>query len=173
VDQGIADPQRMAVLGASYGGYSVLMQLSQKRQDWKCGVDMVGVANWVRVIENWPPFWRNRHYFIAFYGDPSKPQERERMMRDAPVSHLDEITAPLLVIQGANDVRVQRQDSDEVVAGLRQRGRPVEYLLFDNEGHQARRWRNRLEMWRRVEDMLASCLGGRSAGWDYYEIVPR
>ncbi|MBK6007012.1 S9 family peptidase [Ramlibacter ginsenosidimutans] len=173
VGQGLADPQRMAVLGASYGGYSVLMQLIQKRQDWKCGVDLVGVANWVRVMENWPPFWRNRHYFIAFYGDPAKPEERARMMREAPVSHLDEITAPLLVIQGANDIRVQRQDSDEVVAGLRQRGRPVEYLLFDNEGHQTRRWRNRLEMWRRVEDTLATCLGGRSAGWDFYQVMPR
>ena len=173
VDQGIADPQRMAVLGGSYGGYSVLMQLVQKREDWKCGVDIVGVANWVRVIENWPPFWRNRHYFIAFYGDPAKPEERERMLRESPVSHLDEITAPLLVIQGANDIRVQRQDSDDVVAGLRARGRTVEYLLFDNEGHSARRWRNRLELWRRVEDTLATCLGGRSAGWDYYEIVPR
>ena len=94
-------------------------------------------------------------------------------MRDAPVSHLEEITAPLLVIQGANDVRVQRQDSDDVVEGLRKLGKPVDYLVFDNEGHSVRRWRNRLAMWRKVEDALATCLGGRSAGWDYYELVPR
>lgn len=173
VDQGVADPRRMAVFGASYGGYSVLMQLAQKRQDWQCGVDLVGVANWARVMENWPPFWRNRHYFIAFYGDPSDPLQRERMLRDSPVSHLDAITQPLLVIQGANDIRVQRQDSDDVVEGLRKLGRPVDYLLFDNEGHTVRRWRNRLAMWRAVEDHLATCLGGRSAGWDFYQLVPR
>ena len=83
------------------------------------------------------------------------------------------ITAPLLVIHGANDIRVLRQDSDEVVNGLRALGRPVEYLSFPDEGHSVRRWRNRLDMWRRIEDRLATCLGGRSAGWDFYELMPQ
>lgn len=173
VDQGAADPQRMAVLGASFGGFSVLAQLANKYQDWRCGVDIVGVADWARVIENWPPFWRNRHMFHAFYGDPADPQQRAQMRANSPVSHLDRITAPLLVIHGANDIRVLRQDSDDVVTALRGMGRPVEYLLFADEGHSVRRWRNRLEMWRRVEDTLSSCLGGRSAGWDFYELMPR
>ncbi|MBC5781334.1 S9 family peptidase [Ramlibacter sp. USB13] len=172
VDRGYADPTRMAVLGASFGGYSTLMQLARKDHDWRCGVDIVGVANWARVIENWPPFWRNRHMFHAFYGDPAVPAERAEMLANSPVSHLDRITAPLLVIHGANDIRVLRQDSDDVVAGLRALGRPVEYLSFPDEGHAVRRWRNRMEMWRRVEDTLAACLGGRSAGWDFYEIMP-
>jgi dipeptidyl aminopeptidase/acylaminoacyl peptidase len=111
--------------------------------------------------------------FHAFYGDPADPQQRAQMLANSPVSHLERITAPLLVIHGANDIRVLRQDSDDVVAGLRAMGRPVDYLLFADEGHSIRRWRNRLEMWRRVEDTLASCLGGRSAGWDYYELMPR
>jgi dipeptidyl aminopeptidase/acylaminoacyl peptidase len=173
VAQGIADPKAMAVAGASFGGYSVLSQLIQKQQDWRCGVNWVGVANWPRVVENWPPYWRNRHYVEYFLGDPKKPADRERMLKQSPISYLDQITAPVLVIQGANDVRVVRQDSDDVVDGLRKLGRPVEYLSFDNEGHSVRRWRNRLEMWRRVEDTLASCLGGRSAGWDFYQLVPR
>ncbi len=173
VDRGAADPRRMAVLGASFGGYSVLAQLIRKEQDWRCGVDIVGVANWARVIENWPPFWRNRHLFHAFYGDPTDPDQRARMIANSPVSHLEAITAPLLVIHGANDIRVLRQDSDDVVNGLRALGRPVEYLTFPDEGHSVRRWRNRLEMWRRVEEMLAGCLGGRSAGWDLFEVVPR
>ncbi len=63
--------------------------------------------------------------------------------------------------------------ADDVVAELRRLGRPVEYLLFDNEGHSIRRWRNRLEMWRRIEDTLAGCLGGRSYGFDFYELMPR
>jgi dipeptidyl aminopeptidase/acylaminoacyl peptidase len=163
----------MAVLGASYGGFSVMAQLIQKHHDWRCGVNVVGVANWVRVIENWPPFWRNRFMFEAFYGDPRDPEQRARMLRDSPISHVERITAPMLVIHGANDVRVLRQDSDEVVAALRKLGRPVEYLSFDNEGHSVRRWRNRLEMWRRIEDTLAGCLGGRSAGWDFYQLMPR
>lgn len=173
VEQGAADPKRMAVLGASFGGFSVLAQLVHKEQDWRCGVNIVGVADWARVIENWPPFWRNRHMFHAFYGDPKDPQQRALMLANSPVSHLDKITAPLLVIHGANDIRVLRQDSDDVVTALRAKGRPVEYLLFPDEGHAVRRWRNRLEMWRRIEDTLSSCLGGRSAGWDFYELMPR
>jgi dipeptidyl aminopeptidase/acylaminoacyl peptidase len=173
VDQGVADPKRMAVLGASFGGYSVLAQLARKDQDWRCGVDMVGVANWQRVIENWPPFWRNRHMFHTFFGNPAVPAERAKLLADSPISHVDKITAPLLVIHGANDIRVLREDSDDVVRELQRLGRPVSYLSFPNEGHSVRRWRNRLEMWRRVEDHLASCLGGRSSGWDYYELMPK
>ncbi|WP_298932396.1 prolyl oligopeptidase family serine peptidase [uncultured Ramlibacter sp.] len=173
VDQKIADPTRMAVLGASFGGFSVMAQLAQKQQDWRCGVNVVGVANWPRVVENWPPFWRNRHMFEALLGDAKVPEQRARMLANSPISHVDAITAPMLVIHGANDIRVLSQDSDEVVARLRQLGRPVDYLSFPDEGHSVRRWRNRLEMWRRIDDTLAACLGGRSAGWDYYQLVPR
>lgn len=173
IDQGIADRDRMAVLGGSFGGFSVLAQLIHQHQPWRCGINVVGVANWPRVIENWPPFWRNRHYFEAFYGDVRNPQERARMLAESPISHLEKIQAPMLVIHGANDIRVLRQDSDDVVEGLRKLGRPVEYLSFPNEGHSVRRWRNKLEMWRRIEDTLAGCLGGRSAGWDFYELMPR
>ena len=173
IDRKIADPARLAVLGGSFGGFSVLAQLIQQRHAYRCGIDIVGVANWPRTIENWPPFWHNRHYFRRTYGDVDKPEERAAMLVNSPISHLDKITAPLLVIQGANDVRVQRQDSDDVVASLRARGQPVEYLLFADEGHSIRKWRNRLAMWRRIEETLATCLGGRSAGFDFYELMPR
>lgn len=173
IDGGYADPKRMAVIGASFGGFSVLAQLVNKGHDWQCGINIVGVADWARVIENWPPFWRNLHMFHLFYGDPAVPDQRARMLANSPVSHLDKITTPLLVIHGANDIRVLRQDSDDVVQGLRTLGRKVDYLLFPDEGHSVRRWRNRLEMSRRIEDMLAGCLGGRSAGWDFYELMPR
>ena len=173
IDQGIADPKRLAVLGASFGGFSVLAQLIQKRQDWRCGVDMVGVANWPRVIENWPPFWRNRHYFARTFGDVNDPTQRARMLANSPISQIDRIDVPLLVVHGDNDVRVLRQDSDEVVAALRALGRPVTHRRFADEGHQVRHWRNRLAMWRATEDMLAGCLGGRSAGFDLFELMPR
>ena len=77
------------------------------------------------------------------------------------------------MIHGANDVRVLREDSDDVVAGLRQLGRPVQYLVFNDEGHSISKWRNRLAMWRTIEDSLAACLGGRSAGFDLFELMPR
>jgi dipeptidyl aminopeptidase/acylaminoacyl peptidase len=173
IDAGVADPQRIAVMGGSFGGFATLMQLIQQPHRYACGINIVGVANWPRVIENWPPFWRNRHVFEAFYGDVRVPAQREKMLAQSPISQIDRIAAPLLVIHGANDIRVLRQDSDDVVAELRKLGRPVEYLLFDNEGHSIRRWRNRLEMWRRIEDTLAECLGGRSNGFDYYQLMPR
>lgn len=173
IDQGMADPKRLAVMGASFGGFSVLAQLAQKRHDYRCGINVVGVADWPRLIESWPPFWRNRHMFVRFYGDPADPAQRAAMLRNSPVSYLDQISAPLLVVHGANDIRVLRQDSDDVVAALRQRGHPVEYLLFPDEGHSISKWRNRLAMWRTVEDTLATCLGGRSGGFDFYELMPR
>ncbi|MCU0926590.1 MAG: prolyl oligopeptidase family serine peptidase [Hydrogenophaga sp.] len=173
VAQGVADPQRLAVLGGSFGGFSVLAQLAQKPHDYRCGVNVVGAANWPRLIESWPAFWRNRHYFARTFGDVSIPAERAEMLRNSPVSYLDQIQAPLLVIHGANDIRVLRQDSDDVVTALRQRGHPVQYLLFDNEGHSISKWRNRLAMWREIEDFFAGCLGGRSAGFDYYQLMPR
>ncbi|MDM0015427.1 S9 family peptidase [Variovorax sp. J22P168] len=173
IDQGIADPKRIAVMGGSFGGFSVLAQLIQKPHDYRCGIDIVGVANWPRVIESWPPFWRNRHMFAMTYGDVGKPDERAAMLANSPISSIDRITAPLLVIHGSNDVRVLRQDSDDVVAELRRLGRPVQYMTFPDEGHSVRKWRNRLALWREVEDTLATCLGGRSAGFDYYELMPR
>ena len=173
IDQRFADPARLAVMGASFGGFSVLAQLIQKPHDYRCGIDVVGVANWPRVVDNWPPFWRNRHVFGRFYGDVNKPEDRAQMLANSPISHLDKITAPLLVIHGGNDIRVLREDSDDVVAGLQKLGRPVEYLLFADEGHSISKWRNRLTMWRTIEDKLATCLGGRSAGFDYYQLMPR
>jgi dipeptidyl aminopeptidase/acylaminoacyl peptidase len=172
-DQGYADRSRMAVLGASFGGFSVLAQLAQKRQDWRCGVNIVGVADWSRLMEDWPPFWRNRHWFQKFYGDPSMAAEREAMRQQSPITHLDAITAPLLVVHGANDIRVLRRDSDDVVRSLQARGHPVHYLVFPDEGHSISKWRNRLSLWRSVEDLFESCLGGRNAGFDLYELMPR
>ena len=173
IDEGIADPKRLAVFGGSFGGFSVMAQLIQKPHDYRCGIDVVGVANWPRVIESWPAFWRSRHIFTRTFGDVNKPEDRAQMLANSPVSHLDKITAPLLVIHGGNDIRVLKQDSDDVVAGLQRLGRPVDYLLFADEGHSISKWRNRLAMWRTIEDKLASCLGGRNAGFDFYQLMPR
>lgn len=171
IDHGIADSRRIAVFGASFGGFSALMQLIEKPHPYVCGINLVGVANWPRVLETLPPYWRNRHYFEWFYGRPDDPSEREEMWRGSPLSRIGEITVPLLVIHGANDVRVLKQDSEEVVSELRKLGRPVRYLVFENEGHHVRRWYNRLAMWRAIEDFLAEHLGGRSGGFDFRQLL--
>jgi dipeptidyl aminopeptidase/acylaminoacyl peptidase len=173
LSRGMADPKRVAVFGRSFGGFSTMAQMIQWPQAYQCGINVVGVANWPRVIEKRPPQWTNfMHYFERFYGDVRDPVERERMMRESPITQIDKITAPLLVIHGANDVRVSKQDSDEVVTELRRLGRPVRYLLFNDEGHEIRRWQNRLKMYRAIEDFLAGCLGGRSAGLDLFQLSP-
>jgi dipeptidyl aminopeptidase/acylaminoacyl peptidase len=133
----------------------------------------VGVADWSRLMDSWPPFWRSRHVFTRFYGDANVPAERAQMRANSPISQLDKIKAPLLVIHGANDVRVLKGDSDDVVAALKARNHPVDYLVFADEGHSISKWRNRLAMWRTVEDTLATCLGGRSNGFDYFQLMPR
>lgn len=174
IDQGMADPKRLAVMGGSFGGFSTLAQLIQKPHDYRCGINIVGVANWPRAIESFPPYWSySRLYTNRMYGDINKPEELAQMVANSPITHIDKITVPLLVVHGANDVRVIKQDSDDVVAALQKLGRPVEYMVFNDEGHSISKWRNRLALSRKIEDALAACLGGRSNGFDLYELMPR
>ena len=162
IREGIADPKRIAITGASFGGYSVYMNLLRSPELYACGVSTVGVANWPRAIEAFPPYWKPYTYFYRrFYGDPSDPADRAQLDAQSPVHRIADIRVPLLVIHGANDVRVMKQDSEDVVAALKAAGRPVEYLVFDDEGHSIRRWQNRVTAFRRVEQFLAACLGGR------------
>ncbi len=176
IDQGIADPGHVGLIGDSFGGFSVLSQMTQSPQRYACGVDIVGIAGWLRWLDEKPPYWHNAmHWWTLFLGvaDPPSVKERERLHRESPLSRIDAIHVPLLVVHGANDVRVARQDSDEVVATLRALGRPVDYLLFPDEGHAIRKWQNRLRMWRAIEDFYAACLGGRSSGFDAYQLLPQ
>ncbi len=172
VQSGVADRDRIGLLGASFGGYSVLMQLIRRPHAYRCGVAIVGVADWPRTIENWPRYWGQRHWPERFYGRPEDPVERAEMLRQSPVSALDKIEAPLLVIHGSNDIRVMLQDSTDVVRSLRARGHPVSFLTFPDEGHSISKWRNRLAMWREIEDSFADCLGGASGGLDLFEAMP-
>ena len=175
VEQGIADPARIGLIGDSFGGFSVLSQMAQVPQRYACGVDIVGIAGWLRWLDEKPPYWHNTmHWWNLFLGvsDHPAPADRERLRAESPLARIENIRAPLLVIHGANDVRVARQDSDEVVDALRKLGRPVAYLLFSDEGHAIRKWQNRLRMWRAIEDFYAGCLGGRSSGFDAYQLLP-
>jgi dipeptidyl aminopeptidase/acylaminoacyl peptidase len=173
IANGIADPERIGAIGDSFGGFSVLSQMTRSPDLYACGVGIVGIADWQRWMDAKPPYWRNQmHWWTLFLGAGDDPADRKRLREESPLSRIENIRVPLLVIHGSNDVRVARQDSDEVVARLRALDRPVEYLLFEDEGHSIRKWHNRLKMWREIEDFYAGCLGGRSSGFDLYQLRP-
>lgn len=173
IANGIADPQRIAVHGDSFGGFSALSQMVRSPDLYACGVNIVGIADWQRWLDAKPPYWRNQmHWWTLFLGASEEPTDRKRLRDESPLARIENIRAPLLVIHGANDVRVARQDSDEVVATLTRLGRPVQYVLFEDEGHSIRKWQNRLRMWRTIEDFYAGCLGGRSSAFDVYQLRP-
>jgi dipeptidyl aminopeptidase/acylaminoacyl peptidase len=160
VSEGIADPRRVAIYGASYGGYAVLAGLAFTPGLYACGVDYVGVSNIFTLLETIPPYWElGRKMMYEMIGDPESEQALLRAA--SPVFHADRITAPLLVAQGANDPRVKKAESDQIVAALRSRGIEVEYLVKDDEGHGFDNEENRFDFYRAMERFLAACLRQR------------
>jgi dipeptidyl aminopeptidase/acylaminoacyl peptidase len=128
------DANRVGIIGGSYGGYMVLAALAYKPEVFDVGVDVFGVSNWVRTLENIPAWWEaQRKALYAELGDPAVQKE---MLREiSPVFHADKIRKPLIVLQGANDPRVVKAESDDIVAAVKKNGVPVEYVVFPDEGH--------------------------------------
>jgi dipeptidyl aminopeptidase/acylaminoacyl peptidase len=125
---------RIGILGGSYGGYMVLAALTFRPREFAAGVDLFGVANWVRTLASIPPYWASeRKALYKMIGDPQADADYLRQI--SPLFHADQIERPLLVLQGENDPRVLKRESDEIVAAARKRGTPVDYLVFPNEGH--------------------------------------
>ena len=153
---GLADPRRIAVMGGSYGGFMVLAALTAHPERWAAGVDIVGIANFVTFLEQTGP-WR-RHLREAEYG--SLARDRALLEQISPLNKVDRIVAPLMVIHGANDPRVPVGEAEQIVASLRERGRPVEYLRFEDEGHGLTKLRNRLLAFPRIADFLERHLRG-------------
>jgi dipeptidyl aminopeptidase/acylaminoacyl peptidase len=147
---GLAHPRRIAVMGGSYGGYMVLAALTERPDLWAAGVDIVGIANFVTFLERTGP-WRRRQRETE-YG--SLAHHRELLERLSPIHRVERIAAPLLVIHGANDPRVPLAESEQIVASLRDRGRPAEYLVFDDEGHGVVKIANRLVAYPRIAAFL-------------------
>jgi dienelactone hydrolase len=172
IDAGIADRDRLAVMGTSFGGYSAMMQLIGRPHPYRCGVSIVGVADWPRTIDAWPTHWARRSWAARFYGRTSDPAERAEMLRQSPITAIDRIDVPLLVAHGERDIRVRQQDSVDVVRALRASGRPVRFLSFPDAGHTIGAWPDRLALAREIEDHFANCLGGARAGLDLYELIP-
>ncbi len=166
VERGTADGKRVAIMGASYGGYAALSGAAFTPDIFAAAVDRVGISDMVSLIEDWPKYWRvgDMGFWSRFFGDPRKPEERSLLAERSPLNHADAIRAPLLIVHGANDVRVRRDHSDRMVAALRARNHNVEYLLFADEGHGLNLTTNRIAFMRAVERFLARHLGGRDGG---------
>ncbi len=147
---GLADARRIGIMGASYGGFMVLAALAEYPDRWAAGVDIVGIANFVTFLEQTGP-WR-RHLREAEYG--SLERDRELLEKISPIHKADRIATPLMVIHGANDPRVPIGEAEQIVSSLRERGRPVELLRFEDEGHGLVKLRNRLVAYPRVAAFL-------------------
>ena len=157
IDAGIADPERVAIYGGSYGGYATLSGITKTPELYKCAVDYVGVSSIFTWLEAFPPYWKPMLEMVhEMVGHPERDEERLRAT--SPLYHVDEIRCPLLVAQGANDPRVKLEESDQLVAALRERGVEVEYLVKDDEGHGFANEENRFEFYRAMERFFAEHL---------------
>ncbi len=162
VEQGIADPERVAIMGGSYGGYATLAGVAFTPELYAAGVSIVGPSSIITLLESIPPYWEaGRKMFAERVGDMNDPEERAVLEAQSPLNSADRIESPLLVIQGANDPRVKQRESDQIVVALRDRGFPIEYMVAADEGHGFRGEENRLAMFAKVEEFLAQHLGGR------------
>lgn len=160
IEQGIADPKRIGIYGGSYGGYATLAALTFTPDVYACGVDYVGVSNLFTFIESIPPYWKP--YLEQLYAMVGHPEIEAAMLRAAsPVFHVDKIRVPLLIAQGANDPRVNKNESDQMVAALKAKGIEVPYIVKDNEGHGFHNEENRFDFYRAMEQFLGKHLGGR------------
>jgi dipeptidyl aminopeptidase/acylaminoacyl peptidase len=164
VAEGIADPKRVAIYGGSYGGYAALVGATFTPDVFAAAISVVGPSNLVTLVRSFPPYWRPllAGTWFKFVGDPDDPEELKDLEARSPINKVDRITAPLMVLQGANDPRVKKAESDQIVEALRARGVPVEYIVKEDEGHGFVKPENRLDVYRAVERFLATHLGGRT-----------
>jgi len=163
IKQGIADPKRLGIYGGSYGGYATLAGLTFTPDLYACGVDYVGPSNLFTMLASFPPYWElEKQKFYEMIGDPVKDEQLLRQV--SPYFHADRIKAPLLVAQGANDPRVKKAESDQIVQALEKRGIKVEYLVKDNEGHGFHNEENRFDFYRAMERFFAAHLGSKVEG---------
>lgn len=153
IENGIADPKRIAIYGGSYGGYAVLAGLTFTPDLYACGVDYVGVSNLFTFMKSIPPYWKP--YLEMMYEMVGKPENDVDLLRGAsPVFHVDKIKAPLFIAQGRMDPRVNVNESDQMVEALKKRGIEVPYMVKDNEGHGFRNEENRFDFYEAMEKFL-------------------
>ena len=163
VASGVANPDRVAIMGGSYGGYAALVGLTFTPRAFRCVVDYAGTSNLVTLLESFPPSWRPflPRSWYPFVGDPRSPADRADMLSRSPLLRADSARVPLLIFQGANDPRVTQAQADGMARALHARGIPVTYLLASNEGHGFGQAETGLAVNRATELFLGQCLGGR------------
>ncbi|MDB9525096.1 S9 family peptidase [Oscillatoria sp. CS-180] len=160
-DQGISDRAKIAIMGGSYGGYATLAGLTFTPDVFACGVDIVGPSNLLTLIRSVPPYWQPMMAMFSHrVGDIET--EEEMLKERSPLFSVDRIEKPLLIGQGANDPRVKEAESEQIVEAMQQAGKPVEYVLYTDEGHGFARPENRLHFYGIVEEFLAKYIGGRA-----------
>jgi dipeptidyl aminopeptidase/acylaminoacyl peptidase len=174
VKEGIADPKKVAIMGGSYGGYATLAGLTFTPDVYAAGVSIVGPSNLLTLLETIPPYWESiRIIFHERMGNPNTPEGKKLLEAASPLNSATKIRTPLLVIQGANDPRVKKAESDQIVIALRDRGFPVEYICAPDEGHGFRRPVNNMAAMATSEVFLAKHLGGRFQEGGTPEVVAR
>jgi dipeptidyl aminopeptidase/acylaminoacyl peptidase len=162
VARGIADPKRVGILGSSYGGYAALAGVVFTPDLYAAAVDIVGPSNLLTLMGSVPPYWEaTRQIWYLRMGNPNIPEGKAQLERQSPLNYAEKIKTPLLVIQGANDPRVNKRESDQIVIALRDRNYPVEYLVAPDEGHGFQRPLNLMTMFATTERFLAKYLQGR------------
>lgn len=157
---GVIDMEKVGIIGGSYGGYMTMAALTFAPEEFNVGVNIFGVTNWIRTLKSTPPHWENfRKALYDELGDPYT-EDSVRLYNISPVFHTDNVTKPLMVLQGANDVRVLQIESDEIVKGVKANGVPVEYIIFDDEGHGFRKKENQIEGYGQIKTFLDKYLKG-------------
>jgi dipeptidyl aminopeptidase/acylaminoacyl peptidase len=164
IDKGIVRKDRIAIMGGSYGGYATLVGMTFTPAAFACGVDIVGPSNLVTLIESFPAYWQP-FMEMTWYkrvGDPRTPAGKELLLERSPLTRVDRIQKPLLIGQGANDPRVTRKESDQIVTAMKARDIPVTYVVYADEGHGFARPENRISFYAITDNFLGTCLGGRT-----------
>ncbi|MCD9032510.1 S9 family peptidase [Luteimonas sp. Y-2-2-4F] len=163
IDGGVTTREQVAIMGGSYGGYATLVGMTFTPDTFACGVDLVGPSNLITLFETFPAYWASfMEQWYRRVGDPRTEEGRKLLLERSPISHVDRISKPLLIGQGANDPRVVQAESDQIVAAMQARGIPVTYALFPDEGHGFARPENNKAFNAVTEGFLAECLGGRA-----------
>jgi dipeptidyl aminopeptidase/acylaminoacyl peptidase len=189
IKEKIAQPDKVAIYGGSYGGYATLVGLTFTPERFACGVDIVGPSNLFTLLNSIPPYWKSFYEdMVRRIGDPRTVEGRELLKQRSPLTFVDRISKPLLIAQGANDPRVKQAEADQIAEAMRARHLPVTYVLYPDEGHGFARPQNRIAFYAVAEGFLHKCLGGRAepigndfagsslqvkAGADYVDGLPQ
>ncbi|OGT75973.1 MAG: peptidase S9 [Gammaproteobacteria bacterium RIFCSPLOWO2_02_FULL_56_15] len=162
VNVGIAQEDKVAIMGGSYGGYATLAGLTMTPTEFACGADTVGPSNLVTLLSTIPPYWGPiKKTFTTRVGDETTEDGRKLLVERSPLTYADQIQRPLLIGQGANDPRVKQAESDQIVSAMQSKNIPVTYILYPDEGHGFARPENRLSFNAATEEFFGTCLGGR------------